>query len=49
MYEPITADVFATTISDESTDAAYDLTKVGGLTYAQTDFATGELRNNNYF
>ena len=44
--KPVTLDVSATTISGQSIDAAYDLTKVSGLTYSQIDFANGEFRFN---
>ena len=44
--KPITPDVSITTISGQSVDAPYDLTKVSGLTYSQVNFATGELRFN---
>ncbi|MDZ8140872.1 MAG: hypothetical protein RM049_37225 [Nostoc sp. DedQUE04] len=44
--KPITPDVSATTISGQSIDAPYDLTKVSGLTYSQINFATGEFRFN---
>ncbi len=44
--KPITPDVSATTISGQSIDAPYDLTKVSGLTYSQVNFATGEFRFN---
>ena len=44
--KPITPDVSITTISGQSVDAPYDLTKVSGLTYSQVNFATGEFRFN---
>lgn len=44
--QPITSDVSVTTISGQSIDAPYDLTKVSGLTYSQVNFATGEFRFN---
>ncbi|WP_375502184.1 hypothetical protein [uncultured Nostoc sp.] len=44
--KPITPDVSVTTISGQSIDAPYDLTKVSGLTYSQVNFAIGEFRFN---
>ncbi|MEA5623484.1 hypothetical protein [Nostoc sp. UHCC 0251] len=44
--KPITPDVSVTTISGQSFDAPYDLTKVSGSTYSQVNFATGEFRFN---
>ncbi|MCC5654480.1 hypothetical protein LC609_32795 [Nostoc sp. XA013] len=44
--KPITPDVSVTTISGQSIDTPYDLTKVSGLTYSQVNFATGEFRFN---
>ena len=44
--EPITQDVSVTSLSGESSDAPFGLTKVSGLTYSQVDLVTGKLRFN---
>ena len=44
--EPITQDVSSTTLSGESTDAPFGLSRVSGLTYSQLDLATRTFRFN---
>lgn len=44
--EPINQNVSLTTLSGESTDAPFGLSKVSGLTYSQVDLATGTFRFN---
>jgi hypothetical protein len=42
----ITSDVSEIFLSGESTDAPYGLTKLNGLVYGETNFATGEFSGN---
>lgn len=44
--ESITEDVSATTLSGESTDAPFGLSRVSGLTYSQVDLVTGTFQFN---
>lgn len=44
--EPITQDVSSTTLSGESTNSPFGLSRVSGLTYSQVDPATGNFRFN---
>ena len=44
--EPITQDISLTTLSGESTDAPFGLSRVSGLTYSQVDLVTGTFQFN---